>query len=83
MRWNRHVYVSGTENRVCFMAHGDGKQDDVDEANARLISAAPDLLEACIEFASLECTDLDDIDELNRVFGLCRAALAKAIGYSS
>lgn len=45
MEWNNHIY--GADGMaVCFMAHSDGKDDERDEANARLIAAAPDLLSA-------------------------------------
>jgi hypothetical protein len=48
MEWNRHIY-SGPQLAVCFMAHSDGKAPERDAANARLIAAAPDLLEALQE----------------------------------
>ncbi len=38
--WNRIVW-SSHENRICFMAHSDGLNDDRDIANSRLIAKAP------------------------------------------
>ena len=40
--WNRVVY-SSLENRICFMAHSNGLNDDRDIANSRLIYQAPTL----------------------------------------
>lgn len=40
--WDQIVW-SDNETRVCFMAHSNGLNDARDEANARLIAAAPDL----------------------------------------
>lgn len=45
MSWNRHIH-SDRNTTICFMAHSDGKAEEMDEANARLVAAAPDLLEA-------------------------------------
>lgn len=47
MRWNRQI-MSGPTTTVCFMAHSDGADTETDEANARLITAAPELLDALI-----------------------------------
>lgn len=47
---NRIVW-SAQDNRVCFMAHSSGLNDDEDVATSNLISAAPDLfaaLGACV-----------------------------------
>ena len=41
--WNMTVN-SSVDNRVCFMAHSNGLNDERDEANARLIAAARDLV---------------------------------------
>ena len=43
MEWNRHIYA-GADNRVCFMSNDEGLGHGL--ANARLIAAAPDLLDA-------------------------------------
>jgi hypothetical protein len=45
MEWNRHICF-GPRHTVCFMAHSAGRNPSTDEANAKLIAAAPDLLEA-------------------------------------
>lgn len=46
--WNHHIYVEGTDDRICFMAH-DPNNQTVCDANAKLIAAAPELLAACQE----------------------------------
>lgn len=46
MQWNRHIHSQTADYAVCFMAHSDGKDPARDEANANLIAAAPNLLEA-------------------------------------
>ena len=45
--WNRIIW-SSAENRVCFMAHSNGLNDDQDMATSRLVAAAPDLARALI-----------------------------------
>lgn len=52
--WNRIVW-SGAENRVCFMAHSNGLNDDRDVAASDLAAAAPDLARALL-------AALDDLD---------------------
>lgn len=39
---SNQIVWSDAENRVCFMAHTDGEDDERDIATARLIAAAPD-----------------------------------------
>lgn len=46
MDWNSHIVDKKRGHAICFMAHSDGASPERDEANARLIAAAPDLLEA-------------------------------------
>lgn len=41
------IVWSDAENRICFLAHSAGRDEDRDYANGRLIAAAPDLLAAC------------------------------------
>ena len=45
--WNRVVW-SSADNRVCFMAHSNGMDDDRDMATSRLVAAAPDLARTVI-----------------------------------
>lgn len=45
MEYNNHV-VTGSGDRICFMAHGGPKKQPEFDANARLIAAAPDLYAA-------------------------------------
>lgn len=45
MEWNIHI-LDQRGNAICFMAHSDGKAYERDEANAALVSAAPELLAA-------------------------------------
>ena len=47
------------------------------EANARLIAAAPELLEACLAIFN---RDIDDPDGYDKAFDLVRSAIAKATG---
>lgn len=47
MSWNRHIVDGSGEGRICFMSNpGELGNHRECEANARLIAAAPDLLEA-------------------------------------
>lgn len=87
--WNQIVW-SSTENRVCFLAHSDGLDDERDIATGRLIAAAPDLAEAAREL----CRAYPEFDEDNSIVNLAarygtgfasavklaRAALLKATG---
>lgn len=43
--YNQIVW-SSAENRVCFLAHSNGLDDEQDIATGRLIAAAPELLAA-------------------------------------
>lgn len=45
--WNRIIW-SSAENRVCFMAHSNGLNDDQDMATSRLVAAAPNLARTVI-----------------------------------
>ncbi len=58
-------------NRIADCRNDDSLEPEAEEANARLISAAPDLLEAC-ELV-LQTTD-------PAVFDVVRAAVKKARG---
>ena len=81
MEWNNHI-ISADGHTVCFMAHNPDNNTALENA-ARLIAAAPELLEAlkaCRERLSF-VVDLDetasaDID----AFNMAEAAIAKAEG---
>lgn len=45
MGWNRHI-LDARGHAVCFMAHSGGDDTAGDIAKAKLVAAAPDLLEA-------------------------------------
>lgn len=46
--WNRVVW-SSADNRVCFMAHSNGLDDERDIATSNLAAAAPDLARALLD----------------------------------
>lgn len=58
---------------------GDNLRGYCGEANARLIAAAPDLLEACKAMLAC-CYDLERNDETIAAVETTRAAIAKATG---
>jgi hypothetical protein len=81
--------AGGPRVRAKWIAELDADSLDAEpeenEANARLISAAPDLLEACRELDKLDCCtgySLSDADysTLWRALELARGAIAKATG---
>ena len=45
--WNRVVW-SSADNRVCFMAHSNGLNDERDVATSNLAAAAPDIARALL-----------------------------------
>lgn len=57
----------------------DGDMEAEGKANARLLAAAPDLLEVAKQFMQMN-RPRPRISELNRVFELARKAIAKAEG---
>ncbi|TCV66323.1 hypothetical protein [Neorhizobium sp. S3-V5DH] len=46
---DNQIVWSGPDNRVCFLAHSNGRDEDRDISNGRLIAAAPELLLALEE----------------------------------
>lgn len=50
MSWNRHITAKGNQ-RICFMAHGYSGERD--QANARLISLAPEMAEVLQELLEM------------------------------
>lgn len=77
------IHDGDSANRICFMAtHGSSrKQWDAIQANARLIAAAPDLLEALQayheHFGVLEDNHMLH-EDARRCAKLARAAISKA-----
>jgi hypothetical protein len=71
--WNQIVW-SDHENRICFLAHSNGLDDERDLATGRLIAAAPDMFAALSAMLSVG-------DKIARE--QARAALSKAKGASS
>ena len=80
MEWNIHV-LDRRGHAICFMAHSDGASRERDEANAALVAAAPDLLDALQVFAEQSCSDeFITITVRTEHVQRARAALAKATG---
>ena len=68
MEWNIHIgRRNDPDERICFMT-----SDGPVEANARLIAAAPDLLEACQAFVEFNA------GVNNQMMKSARAAIDKA-----
>ena len=64
--WNQIIWTDG-ENRLCFMAHSNGLNDDRDIANARRIASLPDLEAAYLTLAAENATLLAERDEALRL----------------
>jgi len=87
MSWNRHIYTK-TERAtaICFMAHSNGRNEAGDRANARLIAAAPDLLEALQAAVACGMVPISSVSEGGaskhsrqvQVADMIRAAIQKA-----
>ncbi len=78
MSWNREIIYGDGENRICFMAHSDGRAPEQDEANACLIAAAPDLYAALDRLIARYHPYRDNQEDSDWVAAV--AALAKARG---
>lgn len=81
--WSQIVW-SSADNRVCFLSHTNGLDDDRDIATGRLIAAAPDLADALAtmleRYVSLvNCGDCGNWDpETEDEVKSARAALSRA-----
>ena len=53
--WNQIIWTDG-DNRLCFMAHSNGLNDDRDIANARRIARLPDLEAAYLSLVAHNAT---------------------------
>ena len=53
--WNQIIWTDG-ENRLCFMAHSNGLNDDRDIANARRIASLPDIEAAYLTLVAENAT---------------------------
>lgn len=89
MEWNNHIAsVERPHLEVCSMFHSDADGNEQGEANARLVAAAPDLLELARQYAA-ECGECDGTGNIGNFdtgdqhcpdcFGI-RAVIAKATG---
>ena len=70
------AYIDGNGTHVSHCMPPDGANKELRDANARLIAAAPELLEALKLIASAENSALD----LAYCKGIARAAITKATG---
>lgn len=86
--WNQIVW-SSAENRVCFLAHSNGADDERDIATGRLIAAAPALFEAVMATEAAERARVGGpdwkggqnwVDLDTHATALRRAALSAAAG---
>ena len=87
MKHTKHHWQYGTENEGYFIANGELRPDIAkqiqSEADARLIAAAPDILEALQDFLNWSDSVYygeDTSRELVKTKVKARAALAKATG---
>lgn len=79
---------SGTFNRILSISDAEiaparayGDTEEQRHANARLIAAAPDLLDACKNIvAACELTEDAYYDAIDTAMNIARAAIAKAEG---
>lgn len=71
----------GRSIEICKVTPRGEVSESEGEANARLIAAAPDLLEACKAFVDLfQNCDMRPEDECHVVFSKCLAAVEQAEG---
>lgn len=80
MQWNRHI-LSSDRSAICFMAHGRSAASDA--ANARLVAAAPDLLDvvqALVLAQQQGCDPALMVAEDSPLMDAARDALLKVCG---
>jgi len=84
--WNQIIWTDG-ENRLCFMAHSNGLNDDRDIANARRIAHLPDIEAAYLTLAAENATLRAERDAWTKIdvardvdFATLRASEAAALG---
>ena len=76
--WNQIIWTDG-ENRLCFMAHSNGLNDDRDIANARRIASLPDIEAAYLTLAAENATlRASEAAALDRI-AVLEARLSRAI----
>ena len=63
--WNQIVWTDG-DNRLCFMAHSNGLNDDRDIANASRITRLPDLEAAYLTLAAENAALREELDQLEQ-----------------
>ena len=79
---HNQIVWSSPENRVCFLAHSNGRDDARDVATGHLIAAAPDMLEALYQIVTESGGKAIPNDRLTAAREKCCAAIAKAEGRS-
>lgn len=82
---HNQIVWSDAENRVCFLAHTNGLDDERDIATGRLIAAAPVMFDAIVRQLEnierwIETGIPADADESKSIYDQLCAARAKASG---
>lgn len=71
------------QHEVAIVATGDSSQE-MEDANARLIASAPEMLDALVELNGVSCVfGQSSADKIAAAKGKAAAAIAKATGKSS
>lgn len=73
------VISSDNDDTICVMKRDDNADRETQEANAKLITAAPDLLGACNKFIELfNNSDMRPEDEAHELAAIVKSAIKKA-----